>query len=236
MPGATILIVDDDEKFRRSVEKELVRAGYRVVVAARPDEAQELLTSSRPDLAILDLEMPAWGEESSERAGIDLLEDIKEQSPATQVIMLTGRNSADPAVEAMKLGACDYMVKGKLSRRALLDAVEKALSSKPCPPPLEAGGPDLAVEFDLAGIRNLLRAAYSARGLRRFCYDRPAFRDVIRDFGPNSGLDDRIDAVLEYCEKRNLVAKLLSEIEKDNPEQFRIHQANLHRTGTSATA
>ena len=236
MPGATILIVDDDDKFRRSVEKELNRAGYRVVVAAGLAEARELLASAPPDLAILDLEMPAWGEESSERAGIDLLEEIKEQSSDTQVIMLTGRDKADLAVEAMKRGACDYLVKSTLSRRALLDAVEKALSSEPCPPPSEAGGPDPAAEFNISGIRNLLRAAFSAKGLERFCRDQPAFSDVLRDFGPNSGLDDRIDDVLEYCEKRNLFALLLSEIEKDNPEQFRIHQANLYRSGTSATA
>ncbi len=85
--------------------------------------------------------------------------------------------------------------------------------------------PQLAEEYDLAAIRRLLLAAFTAQTLRRFCQDRRIFRPVVADFGPGSGLNDMVDRVIDYCETRLLFDELLAEVKNENPSQYAVFES-----------
>jgi two-component system response regulator RegA len=99
----TLLVVDDDPAFRGRLARALEERGFAVSTAASVDEA---LTQVReaPEYAVVDLRMPG-------RSGLELVKALKEQDPATQVLMLTGYGSIATAVEATKLGAVGYLTK-----------------------------------------------------------------------------------------------------------------------------
>ena len=79
---------------------------------------------------------------------------------------------------------------------------------------------DVPDDYDLAAIRRLLLASFTAEELRRFCWDRPSFRPVVADFGPGSNKNDMVDRVLEHCETRILFDTLLHDVAQIRPRQF----------------
>ncbi len=99
-----ILVVDDELSMREFLSILLEREGYDVTVAASAQEALRIMESALFDLVLSDVNMPGL-------SGIELLASIKEKSPETAVLMLTAFSAADQAVEAMKLGAYDYVCK-----------------------------------------------------------------------------------------------------------------------------
>lgn len=99
-----ILIVDDELSMREFLTILLEREGYLVTAAGSAEEALALLGSSLLDLVISDVHMPGLG-------GIELLGRIKTMTPETAVLMITAFSEAEQAVEAMKLGAYDYIAK-----------------------------------------------------------------------------------------------------------------------------
>ncbi len=99
-----VLVVDDEESIREFFEIMLKREGYDVVAASNGAEALERLKKERVDLVISDIQMP-------ELSGMDLLQAAKELDPELVVIMITAFGSTETAVEAMKLGAYDYVQK-----------------------------------------------------------------------------------------------------------------------------
>ncbi|MGB9082609.1 MAG: sigma-54 dependent transcriptional regulator [Desulfuromonadaceae bacterium] len=100
----TILVVDDELSMREFLSILLEREGYDVAVAGSAEEALRLMEAGLFDLVLSDVNMPGL-------SGIDLLARIKEKSPETAVLMLTAFSTAEQAVEAMKLGAYDYICK-----------------------------------------------------------------------------------------------------------------------------
>ena len=104
MENRSILVVDDDEVLRVRLEKSFARRGLTVYVASDVDSAIEQVQQNNPDLAVLDLKMPG-------RSGLDLLSKIKSIAPQTKVVILTGYGSITNAVEAVKLGATNYVTK-----------------------------------------------------------------------------------------------------------------------------
>lgn len=66
--------------------------------------------------------------------------------------------------------------------------------------------------YNIAAIRRLLLTAFTAKDLRRFCWDRPILRPVITSFGPDHGLDDMVDRVIDYCETRPLWREFLKAV------------------------
>ena len=100
----TILVADDEEDIRDGAERILQRIGYRVVKAARGDDAQKLVEALRPDLVMLDLKMPG-------RDGIEVLKFIRQMDPRILVIIVTGFATVEAAIEAMKRGAYDFIPK-----------------------------------------------------------------------------------------------------------------------------
>lgn len=87
-----------------ALKKVLVKEGFEVISAENGEEALEIFKREEPDLVILDLKMPKID-------GMEVLRSIKETNPKTPVIMITAHGSTDLAVEAMKIGALDYISK-----------------------------------------------------------------------------------------------------------------------------
>jgi two-component system response regulator AtoC len=104
MSGSTVLIVDDERTLARAVKAFLAEAGYEAEVAADAEKALELLPRLRPDVVFADVRLPGM-------SGIDLLRRIREFDPAIPVIIMTAYGTIEGAVEAVKLGAFDYMKK-----------------------------------------------------------------------------------------------------------------------------
>jgi two-component system, NtrC family, response regulator AtoC len=102
---ATILIVDDEEGIREFLAEALVSEGHDITQAADGPEALSLLHARSFDLMITDLRMPGA------LSGIDLLRKARSEQPEMEVIVLTAHGTVDTAVEAMKLGAFDYLEK-----------------------------------------------------------------------------------------------------------------------------
>ncbi|HZP03473.1 MAG TPA: sigma-54 dependent transcriptional regulator [Terracidiphilus sp.] len=119
MADNSILIVDDDSSVRRVLQMQLAEAGYSVELVASGSEAHRLIVEHRPKLVITDLRMP-------DMDGIELLSRIKQEEVQTTVIMITAFGSIDTAVQAMRLGAYDYITK-PIDYEALLLAVHRAM-------------------------------------------------------------------------------------------------------------
>jgi two-component system, NtrC family, response regulator HydG len=104
MRSMQILVIDDEEPICEALTAWLVKDGYRVDTAFSGHAALERIQQCLFDLYLIDIKMPGMG-------GIELLGRIKETQPDANVIMITAHGSIQTAVEAMKLGACDYICK-----------------------------------------------------------------------------------------------------------------------------
>jgi len=99
-----VLIVDDEKNLRELLIRELSRRGHEVEGAADGQEAMERLKESPPDVLLLDMKMPRMD-------GIELLRELQRIPECPQIIVMTGYQDVSTAVEAMKLGAYDYLTK-----------------------------------------------------------------------------------------------------------------------------
>lgn len=112
-----ILIVDDEALKRVTLQIELTEAGYEVSEAQDADQALALLASHPAHVVIADLRLP-------EKDGLKLLQEIKAKCPETHVLIMTAFGSIDTAVEAMKLGAYDFLAK-PFKTEVFLEKLEK---------------------------------------------------------------------------------------------------------------
>ena len=101
---ASLLLVDDDDAFRKVLARELGRLGYDVATAGSGEEALRRVAEREPEVVLLDLRLP-------DRDGLEVLEAIQAASPGTDVIMLTGHGSIDTAIQSVRAGAFDYVAK-----------------------------------------------------------------------------------------------------------------------------
>lgn len=105
MSGRTILLVEDDEAFARTLKRSFERRGDAVQVAGSPEGARALLAAGlRPSHAVVDLKL---GQES----GLTVVRELHAALPELTIVVLTGYASIATAVEAIKLGAANYLVK-----------------------------------------------------------------------------------------------------------------------------
>jgi FixJ family two-component response regulator/glycine cleavage system H lipoate-binding protein len=114
-----VLVVDDEQVIHASLRKILEREGYRVDAALSAQEALERLAADGYELVITDLMMPGM-------SGIGLLQAMRARGLAAPVVMITGYPTIRSAVQAMRLGAIDYVAK-PFTRRELLGPVRRAL-------------------------------------------------------------------------------------------------------------
>ena len=99
-----ILLVDDEVDFVEMLSLRLNEVGERVTPAYSGRESLEILEQKNIDVVILDIRMPGMD-------GIETLREIKKRFPLVEVMMLTGHGTTETAVEGMKLGAFDYLMK-----------------------------------------------------------------------------------------------------------------------------
>jgi DNA-binding NtrC family response regulator len=116
---ATILIVDDKEMMRDSLSLAMARAGHKAVTTGDPSEAPALVRQHRPACVITDLKMPKMD-------GIELLQKIRAESPDVPVVLMTAFATIGTAVQAMRLGAFDYVQKPFESEEILV-IVDRAI-------------------------------------------------------------------------------------------------------------
>jgi len=101
---STILIVDDEVAVLRFFERALQRDGHHVITAASGAAALDVLSMHDLDLALLDLRL-------KDMSGLDVFTQLRQQSPATPVIIITAHGSLETAVQALRQGAHDYLLK-----------------------------------------------------------------------------------------------------------------------------
>lgn len=106
MPDAPplLLLIEDDEAFAQVAARSLTKRGFEVRAATSLTAARERLAEAQPDYAVLDLRL-------GDASGLSLLPAILESAPACRVVVLTGYASIPTAVEAIKLGAVNYLTK-----------------------------------------------------------------------------------------------------------------------------
>jgi len=117
-----VLVIDDDPGIRELLEVQISRLGHRVTTAADGEEALDRLQDVAPHLVTLDVVLPGM-------SGLETLRRIKEQCPEVPVVMLSGHGQAQTIVEAMKLGASDFLRK-PFEAEELELAFQRALESR----------------------------------------------------------------------------------------------------------
>ncbi len=99
-----VLLVDDEKDFVEMLSLRLQEAGEKVSAAYSGKECLDILEKSSIDVVVLDIKMPGMD-------GMETLQEIRKRFPLVEVIMLTGHGSTETAVEGMRLGAFDYLMK-----------------------------------------------------------------------------------------------------------------------------
>lgn len=99
-----ILLIDDEEGIRKVLGISLTDSGYKVLTAENGEEALRLFRETQPPIVLTDIKMPGMD-------GIELLKKIKEESPDTEVIMITGHGDMELAIQSLKFDATDFITK-----------------------------------------------------------------------------------------------------------------------------
>ncbi len=181
----SLLLVDDDPAFRQVMAGELKRFGYEVATAESGEEAVRRIGEIEPHVVLLDWQMPGMN-------GLETLKIIRENHPGSEVIMLTGHGSIDTAIESIRVGAFDYVV-------------------KPCP--LD----ELEMRIQRAIERQTLRkrASLLERGLTppdpgsSFVGDSPEFRQLLGLVERVAPTDSTVLITGETGSGKEMVAKLI---------------------------
>jgi len=118
----SILVVDDEVAMGVALKEALSRKGYSVDLAVNGNEALEQFSKGSYSMVISDMQMPG-------QSGMELLKEIKRSSPLTPVLLITAYGTVEKAVEAIKEGAIDFMLK-PFSLDCLEAAVERALKTE----------------------------------------------------------------------------------------------------------
>ena len=117
-----VLLIDDEEEFLSTLSERMELRGMNVNTASSARNAVEALDSGDYDAIVLDLQMPDMN-------GIEMLKVIRKNHPDMQVILLTGQATLEAGIEAMKLGAMDFMEK-PADINALTEKIKKAQAKK----------------------------------------------------------------------------------------------------------
>ncbi len=116
---ATVVVIDDDRNILELAALILPKGGYRVLKACTARDGMEIIASQNPELVLLDYIMP-------EMDGLSALREIRARFPATYVVILTGKGNEEIAVELMKSGASEYILK-PFNNRDLMERLDNVL-------------------------------------------------------------------------------------------------------------
>jgi len=123
MPNPIVMLVDDEVPFVETMKKRLEKRDLTIITAFSGEEALHTLESHQnTDVVILDVKMPGMD-------GIETLSKIRKDFPLIEVIMLTGHGTIESAIEGMKLGAFDYLMK-PCEIEQLMEKVQEATQKK----------------------------------------------------------------------------------------------------------
>jgi DNA-binding NtrC family response regulator len=117
-----VLLVDDEEEFVEALAQRLEIREFDVTTATSGAQALDRIAEKEIDLVILDVQMP-------EVDGLEVLQKIKQQKPLIEVIMLTGHATVQTAIDGMKLGAFDFLMK-PTETEDLVEKINRAFSRK----------------------------------------------------------------------------------------------------------
>jgi DNA-binding NtrC family response regulator len=150
----TILIVDDEPNVRLMLQTTLESVGYHAAQAEDGEAALKLVEASRCDLILLDLQMPRMG-------GIELLRRLRAAGNPIPVVFLTAHGSIPDAVEAMKLGAIDFLTKPitpDALRRVVAEVIARDVTepSQSAPPAPESATQAKQIAYDLARAKRFI--------------------------------------------------------------------------------
>ncbi|MGA2850517.1 MAG: response regulator transcription factor [Terracidiphilus sp.] len=162
LPDLRILVVDDESAIRRALRPPLLELGFQVAEASRGEEALQLLRGATYDAVLLDVNMPGVG-------GIETLRRIRSFAPRLPILMLTVRDQEEEKVEALDLGADDYVTK-PFSTRELIARIRAAVRRVRAPiraedAPIEIG------EIKLDPVKRLVTRRAQAVHLTRKEFD-----------------------------------------------------------------
>ncbi len=210
-PTPQILIADDEpaivDILRRSLEKE----PYRVTTAANGTEVLDRLKAEDFDLVVLDILMPGAD-------GIEILKRLKKQSPETEVILITGHASIDTAIEAIRLGAADYLRKPFEDLRLFQISVRKALTRREL---VRLVGRYRLIQESAGRMLRSKQEKYENLGeVMRVCVNRSI--ETIRHLEPlikaHLGTDDMNELALMKADNEELLGLLDSFLDPEQPD------------------
>jgi len=195
MPKARILVVDDELNARAALRTILSEEGYDIAEAADGEEGLAKLAELSPDVVLADVRMPKMN-------GLALLRKAKQQGSEASFVMMTAFASVEAAVEAMRLGAENYLVK-PLDVNAVLVFIEKALEKR-------------MLVREAAGLRERVRERYKLEGIVGESPELQAVYEVVKQAAPTKAT---VLVLGESGTGKELIAQALHELSprKDKP-------------------
>jgi len=151
-----ILLIEDDHSTASALEKVLDADGYQVRIAHRGDDGLGQAQREPCDLVITDLKLPGL-------SGLDLIAQLHAAKPKLPIIMMTAHGTTETAIEAMKLGACDYLVKPFEADELLALTASAVSSSRLMSEPVEIGEPR-AAQRAIVGKSRVMQNIYKEIG------------------------------------------------------------------------
>ena len=147
-----ILVIDDDDALRQACLDMLARRGYRAQGAASVGEGLRAFGERTPAAVLLDLKLP-------DGTGLDVLRELQRRSPMTPVVVVSGYGSVTEAVEAMRLGAAEFLEK-PVAQEKLHQVIARVLAPTPAPQELPGDRPADGARYGMVGRSEAMQRVY----------------------------------------------------------------------------
>lgn len=199
--NCTVLIVDDEEDMLETCKMILEPYGFKIYTAVSPVQALEYIKSKNIDVVVTDLRMP-------EMDGLELISQIKEVSPRTEILVFTAYASIETAVESIKLGAFNYIQK-PFSKEQFIELIKKAMETK-----------KIYEEY------NKLRDSFKATVFDRFIYSSNVMEDIVNTAKKIATSDINVFITGETGTGKEMIAKFIHKKSRRKNEKFVVVDMN----------